>query len=280
MSNRSSTMDFKEQEVFEVLSHEIRRKIIRLLAQHSFLAYSDLKKELKLSTGVLYHHLQKLQQMKLVSQRKTKEYELTDQGYQLLEYLRTLESDDFLSMKFTTQVPGVVVFLKDLPIAKIVTWNPLAVALGSMLMLLIGIGVQLNFDLMFIGPYLIPTDEEALIKLVLELFTMLIGYAILEAAYHAVHGRQDWKKEGTFLSGLTLLPATSSLGMLILWVISLLIPILPEIIYWMIISALHVTYFLILFNLLMNIKKISAEKTIILVLLTFYVFLLLVHLMM
>ncbi len=54
-----------EQELFEILSHPLRRQILRLLNQYYIGTYTDLKEHVKSSPGVIYHHLQKLEKMKL-----------------------------------------------------------------------------------------------------------------------------------------------------------------------------------------------------------------------
>ena len=281
MVKHSDNDFFSEQQVFDVLSHEIRRKIMRLLAQHSFLAYSDLKKELKLSTGVLYHHLQKLQQLNLVTQRETKEYELTSEGYHLLEYVRSLENDEVITRgSFMASSPTASVLLKSVPIARMVAWNPLGVALGSLLIIFLGVVIQANFDIMFMGPYLVPTEETFEIKLLLEILTFIIAYAVLEGVYHFFYSNRDLKKELVYLSGILVLPAISSGGVILLWLFSQIIPVLPEIIFWLVIFILHALYFLVMFNLLVNIKRTAVDKSLFFVLGLFYLFLLFVHLLM
>ena len=50
----------RELLVFTIISHPVRVKIIELLANHGPMGFKELKKELGISTGSIYHHLSML----------------------------------------------------------------------------------------------------------------------------------------------------------------------------------------------------------------------------
>ncbi|MHA1885313.1 MAG: winged helix-turn-helix domain-containing protein [Promethearchaeota archaeon] len=60
------------------MSHEIRRKIITIIGENEFTSFTQLKNELKVSTGTIYHHLETLSG--LIEQKEDKKYYLKDLG--------------------------------------------------------------------------------------------------------------------------------------------------------------------------------------------------------
>jgi len=79
--------DRPEQRLYEALSHPIRRKILRLIAEQGFTTYSDLIAELELTPGSLYHHLGSLKD--LVVQDEEKRYRFSSLGARATKLLDT-----------------------------------------------------------------------------------------------------------------------------------------------------------------------------------------------
>lgn len=74
-----------EERFYYALDHEIRRSIIRLIGENEKGSFTQFKKELGVSTGTLYHHLDVLKE--LIAQNKQRKYILTPLGkhaYQIL----------------------------------------------------------------------------------------------------------------------------------------------------------------------------------------------------
>lgn len=75
---------FKEKDVdlessfYYALSHEIRRKIIKIIGDNKFTSFTHLKNELGVSTGTIYHHLDTLSD--LIAQKQDKKYYLKELG--------------------------------------------------------------------------------------------------------------------------------------------------------------------------------------------------------
>lgn len=84
----------QRDELYKVLRHPIREKIIILLHNRGSMSYSELKNELNIEPGKLYYHLGILKN--LVSQDKDKRYFLTDLG----EYAYTLLTSSSVSDEF------------------------------------------------------------------------------------------------------------------------------------------------------------------------------------
>ena len=80
--------------VLKAITNQLRRKILHLINDYTFMIYSDLLRELKLSTGKLNFHLRQL--TGLIEKKDEKSYILTSIGKKsldLLEQLDDLEDD-------------------------------------------------------------------------------------------------------------------------------------------------------------------------------------------
>ena len=60
------------------MGHEIRRKIINIIGDNEFSSFTQLKEELGVSTGTIYHHLETLSD--LIEQKEDKKYYLKELG--------------------------------------------------------------------------------------------------------------------------------------------------------------------------------------------------------
>ena len=75
---------FKKKEIdvessfYYALSHKIRRKIIKIIGDNEFTSFTQLKNELDVSTGTIYHHLETLSD--LIMQKQDKKYYLRELG--------------------------------------------------------------------------------------------------------------------------------------------------------------------------------------------------------
>lgn len=93
--NNSRKQDI-ESSFYYALSHEIRRKIIKLIGDNEYTSFTNLKKELKVSTGTIYHHLDTLSE--LIEKQANKKYYLTELGIyaynSLKDNIETMTSTD------------------------------------------------------------------------------------------------------------------------------------------------------------------------------------------
>ncbi|MFX0027647.1 MAG: winged helix-turn-helix domain-containing protein [Candidatus Hermodarchaeota archaeon] len=60
------------------MGHELRRRIITIIGDNTYTSFTHLKKELKVSTGTIYHHLETLSE--LIEQKEDKKYYLKELG--------------------------------------------------------------------------------------------------------------------------------------------------------------------------------------------------------
>ena len=84
----SEKMQLKLQDLLPVLNHEIRQKMLIELYDNGFASFTELKKILRLSTGVFYHHMKMLLDAGLVYQLEDKNYDLTELGITAVEWMR------------------------------------------------------------------------------------------------------------------------------------------------------------------------------------------------
>ena len=72
-------------ELLETLAHPLRQQILIFIEQEGKVGYKSLKLKFNIATGTLYHHLRVLKG--LISQDGDKQYILTENGKQALDYL-------------------------------------------------------------------------------------------------------------------------------------------------------------------------------------------------
>ena len=81
---------FESEWVLKAITNQLRRKILHLIKDFTFITYSDLLRELNLSTGKLNFHLRQL--TGLIEKRDEKSYVLTSTGQKSLDLLKQLET--------------------------------------------------------------------------------------------------------------------------------------------------------------------------------------------
>lgn len=261
--------EINEQELFNVLSHTTRRMILRELNKQLYLGYSELQILIPQSPGVIYHHIEKLQELRLIQQRESKEYELTPLGNQAVSYLKKLEDDDVQSL-VTSQSPYQNFFLK-ISLSKIILKNPPRWAIEiSTLMVLLFI-VQVNFPVLIIGPFLMPSvlplHSRVFIE-VISFFLMFLLILLLNISFS-----KTTKNSLPLLAGLLLLPFLSLGASLLLYLMMLLFITVPSFFFWIVTIILQFCYVYVLIHQLIKISRLSFDKSVIITLLIGYIFL-------
>ncbi len=90
------------EQMFDILSHKIRREIIVSLSQKVELTYTQLLEMMKISDGLLSFHLRKLKE--LVNQSDSGSYLLSQEGRAAFEIIRTVQHS-LRSVNVTEEVP-------------------------------------------------------------------------------------------------------------------------------------------------------------------------------
>jgi hypothetical protein len=77
-TEKNEDIESIESEFYYALGHDLRRNIINIIGEFGFTSFTKLKRELQVSTGTIYHHLDTLSN--LIKQKKNKKYYLTELG--------------------------------------------------------------------------------------------------------------------------------------------------------------------------------------------------------
>jgi hypothetical protein len=109
----------KEENFYNAMGHEIRRKIIKIVGDNEAAGFSTFKTETNSSTGTIYHHLDILSQ--LLFQDKKKKYRLTTLGQhayrflsQNLDSIESIEATEKIQSKLPSKKPSDLLLLKRL----------------------------------------------------------------------------------------------------------------------------------------------------------------------
>ena len=85
MDSERKEPNHKEEDFYSALSHEIRRKMLKIIGEQGYSSFTNFKKILGASTGTIYHHLEALKD--LIFQEKNKKYYLTTLGSHAYKFL-------------------------------------------------------------------------------------------------------------------------------------------------------------------------------------------------
>ncbi|MFX1285956.1 MAG: winged helix-turn-helix domain-containing protein [Promethearchaeota archaeon] len=268
---RNEESEISEQELFNIMSHPTRRMILRELGQQLYLAYSELQILIPQSPGVIYHHLEKLQEKRLIQQRESKEYELTSLGIQAVSFLKKLDNGDIPSLAIHLS-PFQNLFLV-IPLSRIVLKNPQRWVIEIIPFIILLFLIQIDFPVLIVGPFLLPSVLQMHSRVFIEIVIFFLTFLLLFLFSGSPIKRS---KDDTFalIAGLLSLPFLSLIASLILYLISIILTAVPIIFFWLLTLMLQFCYAYIIIQLLMKITRLSFDKSIIVTLLMGYFFLL------
>lgn len=262
--------ELEEQTIFEILSHSTRRKILRILSQEVYVNYSELQEVIGQSPGVIYHHLEKLRNQGILQQRSTKEYELTSMGLNIVAYMDKVKEEDLDD--FVTRDP-IQKYFFIIPLARIVKNNPFHWIMEAGLLLILTSVIQIGFPIQIIGPFLFPSSEPFIIRMFFQVLSYGLMTVLIVSLAYILAPSSSSSSDLLMLRGILIFPLLSSIFCFILWGISLILTPVPNIFYWLLTLLLHGGYIYFLIHLLMKLKRISFEHSLIIALLQSYILL-------
>ncbi len=268
-SEHNEGSKINEQELFNILSHTTRRMILRELSKQLYLSYSELQILIPQSPGVIYHHLEKLQKKGLIQQRKSKEYELAPLGVQAVSYLEKLDDDDVSSV-VTPRSPFHDIFLK-IPLSRLILKNPLRWAMEIAALTIVLFILQLNFPVLIVGPFLLPTTLELEFRIFLEILIFLLMFSGLIILDLVIFKKRDVVP---LVAGLLVLPLLSFGASVLLYSLSITLITVPSLLFWILTFILQLSYAYVLIHLLNKLARLSFDQSVIVTLLVGYFFLL------
>jgi len=188
MSNDGEIMN----EIFQALSHPIRRLILEEISIEGSVSYSYLTELTSLKSGPLYHHLRKISIF--IYQTEDKLYHLSDQGIQAIEILRRSEKGEFESVvTLTEDIPKIITFfgLSLAPIIYYFSKNPLRVIIEFIIFGIICGYLSSVSDILLIGTFAITKSNPIYISYLSIILSWLVVGGLTELS-----SRFIFKKKG------------------------------------------------------------------------------------
>ncbi len=140
-----------EEQVFTILAHPTRRKILSTMFLDGSISFSVLANDWKLSTGPIYHHLKQLKPV--IEQTKSKHYILNPTGIQLCEwFLQSTQGKTTVRKmnSFTMLSRSIVVRT---------AYNPKTCLPIALLVLLCGYFSASHMQVLIMGPLSLPLNS-------------------------------------------------------------------------------------------------------------------------
>lgn len=204
MDSERKEPNHKEENFYSALSHEIRRKMLKIIGEQGYSSFTNFKKILGTSTGTIYHHLEVLKD--LIFQEKNKKYYLTTLGGHAYKFLDQ-NIDSIESTKITEKD------IKSPFLRGVLSFTPKKMFLGNprenILTIVISISIMIMGAILTgfseLGTFLLFFQEEMDLPIFLESFSQIIFGFMFVLNYFALFGLAELfsylfykKKENSF----------------------------------------------------------------------------------
>ena len=234
-----------EPNYYYALGHKIRRRIIELIGENGFSSFTILKKELNVSTGTIYHHLDTLST--LIKQKSDKKYYLTELGIRAYDSIRNnigsisfdiskKDYDSFLLKGLMYLTPKRIMVKTNKP-------NFFVIILSIMILISGGIFCALNglypFFLLFGTIPEIPYAP--FFNFLFFLFNFFVFFCIIEAIGRIFYKKKENSKE--FLSTFAIIFLPSALYLIVHY-------------FFLVLMVIEITFVGILDNIIMIIFQV------------------------
>ena len=160
-----------------------------------------------------------------------------------------------------------------IPLTKIVKNNPFHWVVEAGLILLLTSLIQIEFPIQIIGPFLFPSSESFLSRIFFQILGYGIMFLVIEIAAKILVPSNSAFIDLILLRGFLIFPLLSSIFSFLLWGTSITLTTVPEPFFWLTTILLHVLYTYFLIHLLIKVKRISFEHSLIISLIQVYIFL-------
>lgn len=174
-----------EDSFYYALNHEIRRQMIKIIGSNGEASFTSFKRDLKASTGTLYHHLDVLKD--LVTQNQKKKYILTPLGKHAFNSLSknvdTIESTSIDQPKTNPRrFENLLNYLVPRKLFELLDEKPIFAVIFSVLILglcflLVSLGM-INSSFIFFLPYEVQGSENLILLKIGLGFKFVIGVII------------------------------------------------------------------------------------------------------
>ncbi|MHA2089936.1 MAG: winged helix-turn-helix domain-containing protein, partial [Candidatus Kariarchaeaceae archaeon] len=143
--------DLDDDETFSILSHPIRRRILKQMFANDGISFSTMSQEWGIATGTIYHHIAKLST--IVYQNESNEYILNDQGISLCEWFLKEKHGKATIEKIDTFT------ILTYPLVKRINENVNVILLFLPVAFLVGFYLSSLLNIIAFGPFLFPATD-------------------------------------------------------------------------------------------------------------------------
>ncbi|MCG3227134.1 MAG: helix-turn-helix transcriptional regulator [Candidatus Heimdallarchaeota archaeon] len=260
-----------KMEIFSVLSHPIRRKILELIEKEKEVSYTQLTETFELKSGPLYHHLRKMGQF--VYQREDKKYCLTEEGLKAIAMLQGVDGPSFEDLG-TLVKPKIIQIGKVslAPFIKFFSKNPYHVYIEFIIFAAISGYLGATNKILIVGNFVLNFE----ISLVLAYVSMFASWIFLAIVSEVLSRLFYKKKENTVaLFGVTsLIFLPSFIFILVVWLTGLIMGttiVVPTIVLLILHGIFQIWSFLVIATALGVLKELSLEKSALIALIGNYI---------
>ncbi len=247
-----------KDEIFIILSHPLRRKILSELYYNGSLKYKQMA-EWGVSTGTLYHHLKTLGGL---IEQSSQNYRLTEIGKEVCAWFLKDPSGMIKIKKINSQI-----FLTQNLIFH-ATKNSYLTSIFGLIAIIVGIFLANQLNLIIVGFFIIP-NILSMTFMNLALFTGTIGFIFM---YSIILGTIKEYKKTFAIAIISILP--SYITIIIIFLLYFYLTFSLSLISWVVISIFSQIFFMFInSSALIIINGFNTDRAIIVSLLASYTFL-------
>ena len=231
-------LELDEDVIFNILSHPIRRKMLKEMFEFEGVSFSTLSKKWKISTGTIYHHLSILGP--LITQDQDKLYILTEEGVKVSEWFLKSKKGKVTVRRldaFTMLASPLI----NITISKTTFLLPVVTIFLSLMFY-----ISSTMDIMIFGLfiYIAPEETSQLIILGIELGLVIASFFIYVYSSGLFLSSKTLDKRilAVYLTSLT----PSAIVVLVAYILNLVGSVTIQNEMWLIISLISQVFFLLL----------------------------------
>jgi hypothetical protein len=199
MSNEEASQNIGQEVVFEILSNPVKRSILRILGERGEVSFTELKTELKTSTGNLYYNLDGM--AGFVTKNEKRKYMLTEKGQKLYRFMI---DEDARVRSMLMEKKGFLAYIEKYVLPVLVPENIVAILYNEKTLSLIGLvaaflgglvsSVATSRAIFMLDQLFLPASMQLLgIAMYLIGVAMLVG--VIELAQRILGGHTKWSLE-------------------------------------------------------------------------------------
>ncbi len=260
-ANNSSTIS---DEVFTIVAHPLRRKILQALFENKSITFTTLSVEWELVTGTIYHHLKILGS--LVSKDEQNIYHLTDEGIKVCEWFLNTKS----GRSTVKKIDSFTMFTQSLE-TLIYNNQPLVLRLGIILSIS-GIITSSKIRVHLLGIFIVPdTVNKSFENLVFWNLLSLIFVILVLMISNLITSSNPVKSFDKLITRFLAALMPSNLIISLIWILDLYYQVELTFTIWMVISFLSQGFFLfVISSTMININAFSVERSALIALINLY----------